>query len=94
MPTYEYVCPEGHAFEKFQKMTDRPRANRPRALSSSELGAASSINGVRDRRNGERLVGEADEVADVVAAHEFDHTEAGQSDRAVVMTVFRPQVDA
>jgi putative FmdB family regulatory protein len=26
MPTYEYRCPEGHVFEKFQKMTDRPRA--------------------------------------------------------------------
>src|SRR5437867_1140837 len=26
MPTYEYQCPEGHLFEKFQKMTDRPRA--------------------------------------------------------------------
>ena len=24
MPTYEYECPEGHAFEKFQKMTDKP----------------------------------------------------------------------
>ncbi len=29
MPTYEYVCPEGHAFEKFQKMTDKPRAKCP-----------------------------------------------------------------
>jgi putative FmdB family regulatory protein len=24
MPTYEYVCAEGHAFEKIQKMSDRP----------------------------------------------------------------------
>lgn len=24
MPTYEYVCTEGHAFEKIQKMSDRP----------------------------------------------------------------------
>ncbi len=24
MPTYEYVCAEGHAFERFQKMSDRP----------------------------------------------------------------------
>ena len=23
MPTYEYQCPEGHRFEKFQKMTDK-----------------------------------------------------------------------
>jgi putative FmdB family regulatory protein len=29
MPTYEYECPEGHAFEKFQKMTDKPRATCP-----------------------------------------------------------------
>jgi putative FmdB family regulatory protein len=29
MPTYEYQCPDGHAFEKFQKMTDKPRANCP-----------------------------------------------------------------
>jgi putative FmdB family regulatory protein len=29
MPTYEYECPEGHAFEKFQKMTDKPRAKCP-----------------------------------------------------------------
>jgi putative FmdB family regulatory protein len=29
MPTYEYQCPEGHLFEKFQKMTDRPRAKCP-----------------------------------------------------------------
>src|SRR3954454_2008821 len=29
MPTYEYRCPEGHAFEKFQKMTDKPRAACP-----------------------------------------------------------------
>ncbi|MDZ4675446.1 MAG: zinc ribbon domain-containing protein [Gemmatimonadota bacterium] len=26
MPTYEYRCPDGHAFEKIQKMTDKPRA--------------------------------------------------------------------
>ena len=29
MPTYEYLCPEGHAFEKFQKMTEKPRAKCP-----------------------------------------------------------------
>jgi putative FmdB family regulatory protein len=29
MPTYEYECPEGHLFEKFQKMTDKPRARCP-----------------------------------------------------------------
>ena len=29
MPTYEYECPSGHLFEKFQKMTDKPRAKYP-----------------------------------------------------------------
>ena len=29
MPTYEYQCPDGHVFEKFQKMTDRARAKCP-----------------------------------------------------------------
>jgi putative FmdB family regulatory protein len=29
MPTYEYQCPDGHGFEKFQKMSDKPRANCP-----------------------------------------------------------------
>jgi putative FmdB family regulatory protein len=24
MPTYEYQCPDGHVFEKFQKMSDKP----------------------------------------------------------------------
>ena len=29
MPTYEYECPEGHQFEKLQKMSDKPRAACP-----------------------------------------------------------------
>src|SRR4051794_31927977 len=29
MPTYEYKCPEGHQFEKFQKMSDKPQAKCP-----------------------------------------------------------------
>jgi putative FmdB family regulatory protein len=29
MPTYEYRCPGGHEFERFQKMTDPPRARCP-----------------------------------------------------------------
>ncbi|HUG28318.1 MAG TPA: zinc ribbon domain-containing protein [Gemmatimonadales bacterium] len=29
MPTYEYLCPDGHAFDKFQKMNERPRAKCP-----------------------------------------------------------------
>ena len=29
MPTYEYTCPEGHDFELFQRMSDKPRAKCP-----------------------------------------------------------------
>ena len=29
MPTYEYVCPLGHGFEKFQRITEKPRAKCP-----------------------------------------------------------------
>ena len=29
MPTYVYQCPDGHVFEKFQKMSDKPRAKCP-----------------------------------------------------------------
>jgi putative FmdB family regulatory protein len=29
MPTYEYQCPEGHVFEKLQKMSEKPRAKCP-----------------------------------------------------------------
>jgi putative FmdB family regulatory protein len=29
MPTYEYRCPDGHHFEKFQKITDKARARCP-----------------------------------------------------------------
>ncbi len=29
MPTYEYRCPEGHEFEKFQRMSDLPVAQCP-----------------------------------------------------------------
>ena len=29
MPTYEYRCPQGHTFELFQKISDKPRAKCP-----------------------------------------------------------------
>lgn len=29
MPTYEYRCPKGHEFEKFQRMSDPPAADCP-----------------------------------------------------------------
>jgi putative FmdB family regulatory protein len=29
MPTYEYQCPDGHVFEKLQKMSDKPNAKCP-----------------------------------------------------------------
>jgi putative FmdB family regulatory protein len=36
MPTYEYRCPNGHAFEKFQKMTEKPRAKCPTCGKAAE----------------------------------------------------------
>jgi putative FmdB family regulatory protein len=30
MPTYEYTCPAGHEFEKFQRITEKPRTKCPR----------------------------------------------------------------
>ena len=29
MPTYEYLCPDGHHFELVQRITDKPRAKCP-----------------------------------------------------------------
>jgi len=29
MPTYEYLCPNGHAFELFQRMSDEPGGTCP-----------------------------------------------------------------
>ncbi|MFC1661903.1 FmdB family zinc ribbon protein [Gemmatimonadota bacterium] len=29
MPTYEYRCPQGHLFERFQKISDKPEAECP-----------------------------------------------------------------
>jgi len=29
MPTYEYICPDGHEFELFQRMSDDPSADCP-----------------------------------------------------------------
>jgi putative FmdB family regulatory protein len=29
MPTYEYQCPKGHEFEKFLKMSEKPRVKCP-----------------------------------------------------------------
>lgn len=36
MPTYEYRCPEGHEFEKFQRMADPPVAECPECGAEAE----------------------------------------------------------
>jgi len=36
MPTYEYRCPNGHAFEVFQKMSDDPGASCPECGADAE----------------------------------------------------------
>lgn len=30
MPTYQYICTAGHAFEAFQKMSERPKTKCPK----------------------------------------------------------------
>lgn len=36
MPTYEYRCPNGHAFDLFQKMSEEPGAECPECGAASE----------------------------------------------------------
>lgn len=36
MPTYEYRCPKGHEFERFQKMSDDPVAECPECGQNAE----------------------------------------------------------
>ena len=36
MPTYEYMCPDGHAFELFQRMSDDPSADCPTCGKAAE----------------------------------------------------------
>ncbi|MDX1673176.1 MAG: FmdB family zinc ribbon protein [Longimicrobiales bacterium] len=36
MPTYEYRCPKGHEFEKFQRMTDPAQAECPECGEAAE----------------------------------------------------------
>jgi putative FmdB family regulatory protein len=36
MPTYEYRCPNGHEFELFQRMSDKPGARCPTCRSAAE----------------------------------------------------------
>jgi putative FmdB family regulatory protein len=36
MPTYEYRCPSGHKFERFQRMSEKPKADCPECGESAE----------------------------------------------------------
>ena len=36
MPTYEYRCPSGHHFERFQKISDEPKADCPTCGAAGE----------------------------------------------------------
>ena len=36
MPTYEYRCPDGHAFEKFQRMSDPAEGECPECGKAAE----------------------------------------------------------
>jgi putative FmdB family regulatory protein len=45
MPTYEYRCDEGHAFERMQKMTDKPLTKCPEcgAKASRQISGGSGL---------------------------------------------------
>jgi putative FmdB family regulatory protein len=45
MPTYEYLCPDGHAFELFQKMSEKPRAKCPTCgrMASRQISAGGGL---------------------------------------------------
>jgi putative FmdB family regulatory protein len=45
MPTYEYRCPQGHSFELFQKITDKPRAKCPTCgrMASRQISAGAGL---------------------------------------------------
>ncbi len=45
MPTYEYRCPDGHLFERFQKMNDRTRVKCPECgqLSSKQISGGAGL---------------------------------------------------
>lgn len=45
MPTYEYRCVEGHAFERIQKMTDKPLTKCPEcgAKASRQISGGSGL---------------------------------------------------
>ena len=53
MPTYEYLCPSGHEFEKFQKMSGRPRVKCPVC---GRLAAAEDLRWGRARVQGQRIL--------------------------------------
>ena len=36
MPTYEYQCPKGHKFDRFQKMSEEPKADCPECGAESQ----------------------------------------------------------
>jgi len=45
MPTYEYRCPDGHAFELFQKMSEKSRAKCPTCgrMASRQISAGGGL---------------------------------------------------
>ncbi len=72
MPTYEYRCPKGHQFERFQKITDPPESECPECGGRAERilsggagllfkGAGFYITDYRDKSYKDRAASEAKE---------------------------------
>lgn len=88
MPTYEYRCPEGHSFDKLQKMSEKPRAACPvcgKPATRRISGGAGLVfkgtgfyitdygkDGKGPRKAGEGEKGAADKPADKATAEKSD----------------------
>jgi len=72
MPTYEYRCPKGHAFDLFQRMSDEPGASCPECGAVAERilsgGAGFIFKGagfyITDHRSDAYKKAKASDVAD------------------------------
>lgn len=86
MPTYEYRCPKGHEFERFQSMSEKPVAECPECGEASERllsgGAGFIFKGegfyITDSRSDEYKKAASSEKEGVAASDKG----SGTSDRA------------
>ncbi len=87
MPTYEYRCPNGHAFDLFQRMSDEPGASCPECGTAAERilsgGAGFIFKGdgfyITDSRSDEYKKAKASDVAAAAGSSSSDTSDKGTS---------------